>query len=125
MTISTAARGVPVSTPVRLVLLGWAGVLLFALMIVVAKGTADLGGAGLFGAVAVAMASWVWRRPSKAALVTTLAIAVLFTVEQVAYLVSDGHDTAETVGDAIGLVAGALLLAGATRALADGRASRR
>lgn len=110
-----------VGGPLRLVLVGWLSVLLFAIAVVVARGVGELGAMAVFAAVAIAMGSWVWRRRSRASLITSLVLGVLHAVEQVAYSVaeatSDPFDPAIFVIDVVAFVGAVLIVAGAAAAL--------
>lgn len=110
-----------VSGPIRLVLVGWLSVLLFAVAVVVARGVEELGAMAVFAAVAIAMGWWVWTRRSRASLITSLVLGVLHAVEQVAYSVaaatSDPFEPAIFVIDVVAFVGAVLIVAGAGAAI--------
>jgi len=109
-----------IGAPVRIVLAGWGLAFLFAVLLL-AGGKDDLLVAVLYGLVAVIMAAWAWRRRSRPALIVSLALGLLLTAGQAAYIASDvsGQQTGAgtLLGDAIGLAAGMVLVAGAAAAL--------
>jgi len=111
-----------ISRPVRLALVGWATIFLFAIMILVAHGTDELASALVFALVAVGMGTWIWRKPNLTALVTSAVLGLLYTVEQIAYLAADitakESNPAVLVGDFVGLVGGVLIVIGTTVAIA-------
>jgi hypothetical protein len=115
----------PLSRPLRIVLIGWAAILPFAALLVIARGKHDVGVGLAFGVMACAMAAWVFLRASKAALVTSLVLGVLHTVEQMVYLggdfTRDPHRPLVTVSDLVGLTAGVLIIVGSALGLAARR----
>jgi hypothetical protein len=111
-----------ISRPVRLALVGWAMVFLFAIMILVAHGTGELAPALVVALVAIGMGTWIWGKPNLAALVTSAVLGLLHTVEQTAYLTADitakDLNPAVLVGDFLGLIGGVLIVVGTTVAIA-------
>lgn len=108
-------------TPTRLILTGWGLVLLVAVLMVVAR-SEELGSAIAFAAIAVAMSAWLWLRKSRAAIITTLVLGILWTVQFVAYTVAGFTGEASEdqvlilIGDVVGIIAGAFIVLGATKA---------
>jgi hypothetical protein len=113
----------------RIVLAGWAGMLLLAALFVPIEGMDEARSAIVFGLIALGMGSWVWRRGSRPALVVSLVLGVLQTAEQVAYTIADvGYvldRPAVLVGTVVGLIAGICLVVGSTLELAARRRTRR
>lgn len=107
-------------TSIRVVIAGWGLTFLFAVLFLT-NGQDELLAAVLYWLVAVIMATWVWRRRSRPALVVSLVLGLLHAIEQVAYIASDvnGNNAGAVtlVADIIGLIGGVLLVAGATAAL--------
>ncbi len=105
------------------VLLGWAGVVVFA-GLMAATSDDTMANAALFAVVGTAMGSWVAVRRSVPSLWVSLALGGLHAVEQTAYFgadVSDGSDVTSLVVDAVGLLAGGLVAGGAAMALRSRR----
>ena len=116
-----------VATPqhraVTAVLLGWAGVIVFA-GLMAATSDDSLGNAAIFGVVGAAMGSWVAARRSAPSLWVSLLIGGLHAVEQTAYFgagVSGGEGATRLFIDAFGLVTGLLVAGGAAMALRSRR----
>lgn len=111
------------SRPLRVVLAGWCCMLVLAATILV--DAHEVRSAIFFSSIAIGMAAWVWLRGSKPALVISLVLGVLQTLEQVAYTVADVtdvlHNPTLIVGTLFGLAAGACLIVGSTLALAGRR----
>lgn len=107
-------------TPVRVVLAGWGFIFLFAVLLML-FGAGELVFGALHGLVAVIMATWVWRRGSRLALIVSLALGLLLGIRQAAYIAGDvtgRHiDAGTLLEDVIGLAGGLLLVAGAAAAL--------
>jgi hypothetical protein len=111
-------------TSVRLVLIGWLLVAVFGLLLL---GT-EPASAAMFIVVGLAMAAWVRWRPGAPALVVSLVLGLLHTVEQAAYLIADFGDDPisawHVLGDTEGLVAGLLVVGGSSTALVRSRQSQ-
>lgn len=109
----------------RVLLAGWALFVLMWLLVVVVRPD-DAVPVAVFVALGLLLAVWVVRRRSRAALVTSLVVGILHTLEQVAYTVAElGAEPVETsvvAIDLLGLVSGLLIAGGAAAAL---RARRR
>ena len=112
----------------RIVLAGWGGMLLLALLFVPVEGTDESRSALVFGVVAIAMGAWVWIRASRPALTVSLVLGVLQTLEQTAYTIADFgnvlHRPAEMVATLVGLVAGVCLVVGSASELMARRRTR-
>jgi hypothetical protein len=110
---------------VYLTVLGWALFGIFGLLALAINGSRELVSAMVFVVVAMAMGAWVVARRSRPALIVSLVLGLLHTLEQVAYLVADigaKHvDGAAVAADALGLVAGLLIVVGSVLALAARR----
>ena len=115
----------PENRHLRLILVGWAVFVVMSLLVIAVRGSDHVANMAVFIALAVAMAVWVARRRSKAAVVTSLVLGLLHTLQQSAYLVAgatgDDIDAAELAVDAVGLVSGLLIVAGAIPALSQVR----
>ena len=113
---------------VRVLLLGWATVLLMAALGAVVRPD-DRVAMAVFAVIAVLMGLWVSRSPGRGAVLTSLVLGVLHTLEQVAYTLSGVTDEDIDLGvvtvDVVGLVGGVLIVVGAVRALRALRARRR
>lgn len=111
----------PENRHLLLILVGWAAFVLMSLLVIAVRGSDHVANMLVFIAIAVAMATWVARRRSRAAVVTSLVLGGLHTLQQVAYVIAgitgDDVDAAEIAVDIVGLVSGLLLVVGATRAL--------
>lgn len=110
----------PVEAPIRVLLLGWATVLLMAAMGAVIRPD-DRAAMAVFALVAVLMGVWVARSRGRGAVVTSLVLGILHTVEQIAYTVAgvaeEPVDRGVVLVDLVGLVGGALVVVGAVWAL--------
>jgi hypothetical protein len=100
---------------VRLTLSGWAGLVVFGALVAATQGLRELPFAAVTIVVALVLATWLWKRRSRAALVTTLMLGGLQLLEQTGYLV------ATTLVDLFGLVASAAVVAGAGAGLVGRR----
>lgn len=109
--------------PIRIVVAGWCCMLVLAATILI--DAHEVRSTLFFSLIATGMALWVWARASIPALVTSLVLGVLQTMEQVAYTISDHtavlHTAALIVGTLFGIAAGACLVVGSTLALAARR----
>jgi hypothetical protein len=106
--------------PVRLVVLGWCLVVLMAVLAMVHSND-QLANLAAFGAVALGLALWVALRPGRAALITSLVLGALHTVEQTAYVWADmgeAHVSVWAVSvDLLGLAGGVAVVTGAIASL--------
>jgi len=113
---------------IRFVIGGWSVFILMALLVIGVRGRDHVANMLVFVVIAVAMATWVARRRSRAAVVTSLILGGLHTLQQIAYLLagvaSDDVDAAEIAVDAVGLASGVLLVVGAARAVTGSRRQR-
>ncbi len=116
----------PLSRPASLAVAGWLGVVVFAGLMAV-FGEDSLGNAMFFAVIGLTMAAWVGLRRSRPALWVSLVLGLLHVVEQVAYLVADAPDAGAGLltADAVGLVAGVLVVTGSARELRERRRQRR
>jgi hypothetical protein len=109
---------------VLLVVIGWLLVVVFGLLLL-GKEPAS---AAIYIVVGLVMAAWVRWRPGVAALVVSLVLGLLQTVEQGAYLATDaGEDTlpvGTALADAEGLLGGLLVVAGSVTVLVRRRQAR-
>jgi len=109
--------------PVRAVITGWLLMIVFGVLVLVIA--EEPGSAAFFAGVGLVMAVWVGRRPGVAAFAVSLALGLLQTAEEVAYLVaglSDSSRLTTVLGDVVGLLAGLLVVGGAAAALLRRRA---
>jgi uncharacterized membrane protein YjdF len=102
---------------IQLTVLGW--VLFVCFAVLVAVGSREVSSAVVFGAVGVAMGTWVWLRRSLPALIVSFILGLLHTIEQLAYSVADvsDHHAGTLLADLFGLVAGLCIVAGSVLAL--------
>ncbi len=111
----------------RLVLVGWALVVLVALLMLVFRGSAEAGPAIVFAVIAMAMSAWLWFRPSRAAWIVTLVLGALWLLQFAAYTVADVTDdefeAAIFLTDVIAVVAGIAIVWGAIRGLREREAT--
>jgi hypothetical protein len=109
----------------RLVIGGWAVFVLMAVLVIAVRGDDHVANMLVFVVIAVAMATWVARRRSRAAVVTSLVLGGLHTLQQTAYVLAgiteDDVDAAEIGVDVVGLLSGLLLVVGAVRAVSRSR----
>jgi hypothetical protein len=109
------------SARLRMAMIGWVLFAVFWLTVLASRGADELASTVVFVAVAVLMLGWLWRRPGRAALITSLVLGLLHTVEQGAYLIADitarSFKLGPAGGDFFGLVAGILIVAGSAAAL--------
>jgi len=109
--------------PALVVITGWLLMIVFGgLVLVIAE---EPGSAAFFAGVGLVMALWVARRPGVAAFAVSLALGLLQTAEEIAYLVSglsDSSPLTTVLGDVVGLLAGLLVVGGAAVALLRRRA---
>jgi len=108
------------------VIVGWLLVVVFGVLVWLVAG--ELRSGIVFAAVGLAMSAWVARRPGTAALVVSLVLGLLHTVEQIAYFGADVSGSnppiGSVLGDAEGLLAGLLVVGGAVAGLRRLRRSR-
>jgi thiol:disulfide interchange protein len=106
-------------------LAGWAIVVLVAILMLVLRGREEAGPAVVFSVVALAVAAWLWRRGTRAAIITSLALGLLWLVQFAAYTVADAMDDDADAGifitDVIAVIGGVLIVVGAMQALSERR----
>lgn len=111
----------------RLVFAGWGLTVLVGVLIVVVD-PRQVGFALILALVAGAMGAWVWRRPSRAALVSSLVLGLLLLLSFGAYTgVGAAGDEVESkvlVTDLMGTIGGLAIVAGAVQALLEQRRQR-
>ncbi len=109
----------------RLIIGGWAVFVLMAVLVIAVRGRDHVANMLVFIVIGVAMAAWVALRRSRAAVVTSLVLGGLHTLQQSAYLLAgvteNDADAAEIGVDVIGLLSGLLLVVGAARAVSRSR----
>jgi hypothetical protein len=109
----------------RLVLAGWAIVVLVAILMLVFRGREEAGPAVVFAVLAIAAGAWVWRRGTRAAIITSLVLGLLWLVQFAAYTVADAMDddadAAIFITDVIAVIGGVLIVVGAMQALSERR----
>lgn len=107
--------------PRRLALVGWALVMLVAILMLVFRGSEEAGPAVVFAVIALAVSAWLWFRDSRAALIVSLVLGVLWLLQFIAYTIADvGGDEFEVeifVTDVIAVAAGAAIVWGSWRGL--------
>jgi len=109
--------------PALAVITGWLLMIVFGVLVLVIAG--EPGSAAFFAGVGLVMAVWVARRPGLAAFAVSLALGLLQTAEEIAYLLaglSDSSPLTTVLGDVVGLLAGLLVVGGAAVALLRRRA---
>lgn len=113
----------------RLVLGGWGLAILVATLVVVVNGLREVGFSLILAVLAAAMGAWVWRRATRAALVTSLALGLLLLLMFGAYTVADAtadeFESQRIFTDMIGAIGGAAIVAGAVQVLVEQRRARR
>jgi hypothetical protein len=67
--------------PRRVALVGWALVVLVAILMLVFRGSEEAGPAVVFAAIALAVGAWLWFRDSRAALIVSLVLGVLWLLQ--------------------------------------------
>lgn len=113
----------------RLVLGGWGLAILVAALVVVVNGLSQIGFSLILAVLAAAMGAWVGRRPTRAALITSLALGLLLLLMFGSYTAADA--TAEEFEsqlfftDMIGAIGGAAIAAGAVQVLVEQWRARR
>ena len=111
--------------PKVLVLAGWAVVVLVAILMLVLRGRDEAAPAVVFALVAVVVGAWVLRRESRAAMITSLVLGLLWLLQFVAYTVADAMDDDASVGifvtDVVAVIGGVILVVGAIQALVQRR----
>ena len=104
-----------------LVVVGWGMVVLVAVLMLAFRGAEELGSAIAFAVIALGMGGWAWLRWGRAAMIASLALGALWMLQFAAYTVADilGDEVeAEILAtDVIAVVAGALIVSGASRGL--------
>lgn len=109
-----------------LVVAGWAVSVLVAVLMAIAR-LQELGPAVVFGVIAVAMGTWVLLRGGKAAMITSLVLGALWTLQFLAYAVAGVSDGGTSltglvfVTDVIAVVGGLCILGGSASALVGRR----
>jgi hypothetical protein len=101
----------------RLALFGWAVVAVFGITVIF---VADEPAAGLmFAGIAAGMGAWVILRASRVALVVSLVLGILQSLEQAGYCVADvgAGSVASLCGDLVGLAGGLCVVVGSVAAL--------
>ncbi len=108
----------------RLVLAGWGLTVLVAVLIVVVD-PRQVGFALILALLAGAMGAWVWRRATRAALITSLVLGLLLLVSFGAYTVAgatgDEFESQVVITDLVGLIGGLAIVLGAVQALVEQR----
>jgi hypothetical protein len=111
--------------PERLVLVGWSVVVLVAVLMLIVRGREEAGPAVVFAVVALAVGAWVWRRGSRASIITSLVLGLLWLLQFAAYTVADATDDDVEAGvfvtDVIAVGGGIVLVVGAIQALIQRR----
>ena len=112
-------------------MVGWGVVVLVAILMLILRGSAEAGPAVVFAVVALGVGTWLWRRRSRAALITSLVLGILWLLQFVAYAVADlvdeDFDVALFLVDLVAVAGGVAIVSGAVAALrrAKTRASTR
>jgi hypothetical protein len=105
----------------RLVLVGWGVVVLVAISMLVFRGRPEMGPAIVFAVIGLSMGAWTWQRWNRAAMITSLALGVLWTLQFIAYVVAGGiGDEFEAeifITDVIAVVGGVAITVGGSQAL--------
>lgn len=111
--------------PQLLVLAGWGVVVLVAILMLLLRGREEAGPAVVFALIAFAVGAWVRLRESRAAMIASLVLGVLWLLQFAAYTVADAMDDDTSIGifvtDVVAVVGGTLLVVGAIQALLERR----
>lgn len=126
MTTHNAAAAASTTPRVRLAVMGWFGLIVFALSDVVGQGTTDLAFMAGVACIAGVLALVVRMSPGRPALVVSAVLGALVALAQGAYVLMDvaAGDVVNTAIDSIGLLAGVEIALGSITALATLRATR-
>jgi hypothetical protein len=113
--------------PRRLILAGWALVIVLLILVLVDRGSEEIGFAVVAGSIAAALAAWIWFR-GRASLIVTLVVGALWLLLFVGYAIAavtgDEFDAVTFVGDLLGVVAGLAIVWGVIRAFRVARVRR-
>ena len=105
--------------PRRLALIGWSLVILVAVLMLAIRGREEAGPAVVFAIAAVAVGAWVWFSASRASLIVSLVLGVLWLLQFVAYtiadVVGDDFDAAIFITDLVAVAAGVAIVVGSLR----------
>jgi hypothetical protein len=111
-----------------LVLLGWGVVVLVAISMLIFRGRPEMGPAIVFGVIGLSMGAWTWQRWNRAAMITSLALGVLWTLQFIAYVVAgvigDDFEAEIFITDVIAVAGGVAIAVGAGQALVQRRRQR-
>jgi uncharacterized membrane protein len=109
----------------RLVLAGWGLAVLVAVLTVVVDGFRQVGFALVLVLFAAAMATWTWRRATRAAMIASLVLGALLLLSFGGYVVAaatgDDFDSQVFFTDLLGTMAGVAIVAGAIQTLIEKR----
>ena len=125
----------PTIASVRLTLAGWFGMVAFGLLVAFTQGKREWLFAAVTIGLALAMAYWLWKRRSKAALVVTVVLGGLQFIEQVSYSIANlttsgvwaenqASKGVTTISDLFGALASGAVVAGAASGLWQRRRNR-
>jgi hypothetical protein len=108
-----------------LVLMGWGVVVLVAISMLVFRGRPEMGPAIVFAVIGLSMGAWTWQRWNRAAMITSLALGVLWTLQFIAYAVAgaigDEFEAEIFITDVIAVAGGVAITVGASQALVQRR----
>lgn len=122
MTTLLPANSSPSLGSIRLTMAGLFGMAVFGVVVAATQDSIEWLFVAVTVGVALVLATWLWKRRSRAALVTTLVLGGLQFLEQVAYSVADLSNTgaavhSPTLADLFGALVSGAVVAGAASGL--------
>lgn len=113
------------NSAIRLTSFGWVMFVLFGGLVALGQDSAKNG--LVFAIIGIALGMWVWFRRSLPALIVSLVLGTLHTIEQVAYTyagITDHSSAFQLVSDIFGFVGGVILVTGAAKSVRGRRLLR-
>ena len=132
----TPSAPAPSLASIRLTIAGWFGMVALGVIVALTQGKREYVFAAVTASLALAMAYWLWKRRSKAALVVTVVLGGLQFIEQISYSVADlstsgvwaEHQASKgvtTISDLFGALASGAIVAGGASGLWQRRRAHR
>lgn len=113
---------------IRLAVVGWLTIPIVGILVIATRGAEEIGVSGVTRIIAIVMAVWLWKRASRASLITSLVLGSLLGLQHLGYAPASLSDTqfeATTVAiDAVALVGSTLIIIGTIGGLLDRRRAR-